>query len=99
MYFLQGLIISNKKLFYLLINIVSIIIFAFIYWYFGDKEHFIFKPESNDSNLDFIGALYYSATSQCTVGFGDIVPKSKLTRLITITQIFITLTYLLLAAI
>jgi hypothetical protein len=99
MLFLQSLVISNKKLSFLLINFVSIIIFTFIYWYLGTKEHFKFVTESNDSNLDFIDALYYSTTSHCTLGFGDIAPKSKLTRLLTIVQVFITMSYLLLATI
>ena len=44
-----------------------------------DKEHF----------SNFFDSLYYTTITHFTVGFGDVAPKSKLLRALTMIQIVI----------
>ena len=62
----------------------SIIFFAILYYvvvkYVGSE-----KDKANIKTYE--GALYYTIVTQFTVGYGDIVPHSKIMRRITMLQI------------
>ena len=63
-------------------NIIVVIVFAEIYWILDqdDKEdHFGFK--------DPIDAYYFSAVTSSSVGYGDILPKTRKARLLNMVHI------------
>lgn len=69
---------NNHKLKYILSNFIVIFIFSLIYWYFGTNEHLSFNNKDNNlKNISYISALYFSFTTNSTVSYGDIAPKSK----------------------
>lgn len=49
--------------------------------------------EGYNEGMDFITALYFSLTTISTVGFGDIHPLSKLSKIIVMSEISLGLTY------
>ena len=65
---------------------LSILFFALI--------HFIASSyDENNYNmpLSIIDAFYFSAVSQTSTGFGDIIPTTDLTKIITICQMLFSL--------
>lgn len=86
--------IINRKVIYYLISTISIIlIFSLIYWSIGDDNNF--RIVSNEKQLTFLDAVYFSAESHATIGYGDITPKSVLAK--TLNILHITIMILLLA--
>lgn len=82
--------ISNYRI--LLAVVIIIVIFATVYWDV-DRNSKITQfngIESKDKN-DFHTKLYYSITTQSTVGYGDITPNSRLTRTLTSIQMLTTM--------
>ena len=67
-------------LFWFIFYFVGIIAFAVDYLIFGSH----FKPSISISNVE--DALYLSAVTVTTLGFGDIVPKSLLAKFLTSLQ-------------
>jgi len=79
---------KNKKIRFLVITIVLIILFTIIYWMLGSSENFNFNFNSNNqNNLTFLDALYFTLVTQSTIGYGDITAKSQLMRGIASIQI------------
>ena len=72
---------------FLLTQLFTIVIFAIIYWILiviTKKPDIHFYGLSKKSSLlDF---LYYSITTQAAVGYGDIVPMSKIAKILAMTQ-------------
>jgi hypothetical protein len=66
-----------------LFNIVSIIIFAFIYS-FIPKHNFI--PLRSDDNLMILDYIFYSTTIQSGVGLPDITAVTPLAKILAIIQ-------------
>jgi hypothetical protein len=62
----------------LLYNIISTLIFSFIYWIISKLDKSAFSQV-----LEYPDALYYSSTTNFTLGFGDVLPVSPLARSIT----------------
>ena len=85
---------KNKFSFYKLYFLV-LIIFTLIYWLLGTSENFIFDKASNNNSdsLTFLNALYFSFITQSTTGYGDITPKTKLTRIIVMCQLSLFVLY------
>ena len=77
----------NFKLF-ILQYIISVTIFAFIYYSLDKNKHFILKPERKDRGmrLTILEALYFSLNTQTGVGYGDIIPGSNLAKIINMIQ-------------
>ena len=72
--------INKNKLMYIYVNIILILLFSLIYWYYGTPEHLTFNPQfaNNDNErISYLSALYFTCTTHSTVGYGDITPKSK----------------------
>lgn len=67
--------------------ISSIIIESFII----NNDHIINNNHNNNNNKSefssFVDCLYFSLVTQTTVGYGDIVPKHTITKLITMLQL------------
>lgn len=57
------------------------VVFAFIYRWFGNESIAFNVDKLNDVPTDFWDYLYYSVVTFTTLGFGDIVPLTKLARL------------------
>ena len=53
--------------------------------------------KNSEGKLSYLDLLYFSVISQSTIGYGDIVPRSNLSRFIVILQVFTTLAILELA--
>jgi voltage-gated potassium channel len=65
---------------------VFIVLFALLYAGLANADSANFNQQ-----LDRLGALYFTATILCTVGFGDIVPQTSLARLIVTVQMLLDL--------
>ena len=75
----------NNKIGFILMTILLCVVYGCIYWMFGTREHFNFITTSS-THLTFIDALYFAFTTNTTIGYGDITPKSQFMRFITITN-------------
>ena len=73
----------------ILFNIILILIFASIYYYYGDTEHFYYPELDTKDRLNYLDCVYYSAITQTTVGYGDITGKSTNIRLVNCLQLFL----------
>ena len=60
---------------------IFILLFATIYLVIGNN-----RPDSFSEALDRTDALYFTVTVFATVGFGDIVPRTELARIVTTLQ-------------
>lgn len=75
---------------FFILQIIIITIFAIVYellekW----KPNLHFKGLHYDT-ATFLDYLYFSVTTQTTVGYGDIVPNSLFTRIITMVQMLMS---------
>jgi hypothetical protein len=85
--------LTTNKYYFILFYASIAIIFALIYWFFGSSEHLYFDKETNDQssdNITLLNAFYFAIVSQTTTGYGDILPKSKFMRCMTIFQLCLT---------
>lgn len=78
-------------------KIIYIIIYLLILsctYYFLDQyssENIFFIRDSNEHKISFWEALYFTIITQSTIGYGDIVPKSSLTRFLVSFQALSTI--------
>lgn len=71
------------------INVVEVILgFAVLALYYGDQ----FKP----AILDSLSAVYFSAVTFFTLGYGDVLPKCSGTKILVCFELLAFLTFLLL---
>ena len=81
----------------LLAYIVTSIVYGYIYYNIRGNDNFSgldFQSTFTNSSLrksTFIDCLYFSFTTTSTVGYGDISPKSQLSRIIVMTHQLIIL--------
>jgi hypothetical protein len=66
----------------LLAYIVTSIVYGYIYYNIRGHDNFT----GLNFQSTFIDCLYFSFTTTSTVGYGDISPKSQLSRIIVITH-------------
>tara|TARA_Y100000589_G_C26833659_1_gene499052 strand:+ start:55 stop:636 length:582 start_codon:yes stop_codon:yes gene_type:complete len=78
---LQGRKLSLKTIF--MFNLVWIIIFAVIYFIIGQSEN---QFNHTRKTLTFLDALYFAVTTQTSVGYGDISPRSTIAKLFVMIQ-------------
>ncbi len=71
-------------------QVIIILIFSVFYYLIGKKDntHFTIKNEKgiNKYKISYFDALYLSIVTQSTVGYGDITPNSKITKIISMIQ-------------
>mgnify|MGYP001193541441 FL=1 len=72
-----------QKLAYIIINnIVFLTIYQLVC---NDKDDWVGMDDDDDTTIDrFFNRLYYTVIVFSTIGFGDISPKSKKTKVLTI---------------
>ena len=88
--------LNNKQFEFLYRHIMSIIIFAVLYYvsyYYLEKDSF-HKPNEKYTFFDF---LYFSLGTQCTIGYGDLYPTHYITKLLTAMQLMSMITILIVA--
>ena len=62
----------------LIYNIITTFVFSIIYFSLSQIDNSAFSE-----HLDYADALYYSSTTNFTLGFGDVLPKSGIARILT----------------
>ena len=85
--------LKNFKIFKIFLQFLLVtFIYALIYRYFGRFDSDRDKGSGVDSvgKIDFFTAFYFSLVTQTTVGYGDIAPKDKVTKIICISQLLLT---------
>jgi hypothetical protein len=81
---------NNNKFKYVYTNLFVILLFSFIYWYYGTPENFKSNTHFDATeNMSYLNALYFSATTHSSVSYGDITPKSKFMQIIVIAHIIL----------
>jgi len=82
---------GSNFLIFIFWQFMLVFVFAFIYWLIANGK----KCPDKDNNCEFYGLgshstlldfLYYSLTTQTTVGTGDIIPTSKIARSMAMLQ-------------
>ncbi len=84
---------STNKIAHFIFSYVStifMIIFLFAGAYISNSEDFIVEGEKK--NINFEEALYFSTITVTTVGYGDIIPTSKVNRFLSASEAFIGMT-------
>lgn len=72
----------------LIFQLVCIIIFGFIYWYY-QEDFTTDSTERNKKKGELIDYLFMSTTIQAGVGYGDLYPINMRSKLALISQQFI----------
>lgn len=72
----------------ILYHLTSVFVFAIFYHTFG-QFHNISEP--NNKGLSIVNSIYFSLTTQTTVGYGGISPSNETTKFITMAQMGILL--------
>lgn len=74
------------------VNGLLFITFFFIYWVLfklDKEEHFTFDKTYNMTS--FVDVMYFTITTQSTIGYGDISPRSKVAKIIMMIHIAATI--------
>ena len=73
--------------------IVYLLILSCIYYFLDQysSENIFFIRDSNENKISFWKAVYFTIITQSTIGYGDIVPKSSLTRFLVSFQALSTI--------
>ena len=82
------------KIIYIIIYIILyLLILSCVYYlidYYSTENIFIIK-DSSESSITFWEAIYFTIITQSTIGYGDIVPKSLLARILVTVQALSTI--------
>jgi voltage-gated potassium channel len=70
---------------YLMLGLLWSLLYSLIDWFIPDSFVFNVGPASEHSMQDF-QALYFSFITLSTIGYGDIVPVSKVARMLAIVE-------------
>lgn len=75
-------------------KLIAVTIFLFI---FGIIHYYIskFDPKMYNKSMNFTDAIYFSATSIFTLGFGEYYPTKTLSRVLVIFQAYVFLLIIL----
>jgi hypothetical protein len=76
---------SNLTVYFLVIVLIAIVGFASLYLALGNTKPSGFGP--HHAHMSGLTAIYFSATTLATVGFGDVVPKTNLAKIAVICEI------------
>jgi len=80
----------DKKLQIKLIIFICIILFftTIFYIFFSDKKNWN-CPESEGDKLSYLDLFWFSSITWFTIGYGDIIPKTNILKIIVIIKLFI----------
>ena len=81
---------GSKKITHFIISYITtifMIIFLFTGAYLSNPDEFLIHDLNN--NINFEDALYFSTVTITTVGYGDIIPLSKINRFLAATEAFL----------
>ena len=81
---------------FMLTHLLCIVLFTYIYCYFFDNSDKHYILNSNISKEEYyknriINSLYLSVNLQTTTGYVDFYIKSTIARIVTMTQLFLSL--------
>ncbi len=86
--------ISNRKA---IAHVITVLVFSMIYTIYFENDEYgdIHDPQDTlDDDYPFfkwLDRLYYTVNIQSTVGLGDVYPKSRRVRYVTLLQIIIVM--------
>jgi len=75
--------VHNYDLSFIINHLIAIIIFTGLYYNIS-----MFDSSSFNHKLSIFDALYYSTTTQSTIGYGDITPLSVPAKTVALLQMF-----------
>ena len=78
------------KIIYIIIYFLVLSCIYFLIDYFS-TENIFFIRDSTETKISFWEAIYFTIITQSTIGYGDIVPKSPITRLLVTFQALSTI--------
>ncbi len=78
------------KIIYIIIYLLILSCTYFFIDYFSTENIFFIRDE-NENKITFWEAIYFTIITQSTIGYGDIVPKSVITRLLVTVQALSTI--------
>ena len=70
---------------FIVFNLLLLVFMTVVYMYIG-SNHFT-------NEMDITNALYFAIVTQTTVGYGDILPTTKLSKVIVSLHILISIYY------
>ncbi len=78
------------KIIYIIIYLLILSCIYYLIDYYSSENVFLIR-DSNQSSITFWEAIYFTIITQSTIGYGDIVPKSPITRLLVTFQALSTI--------
>ena len=84
MFFSAKTFVNQNK--FLVWHLLVIVVFTLIYMNMSPSYG---TDEDKENYANFTDSLYYTTITHFTIGFGDITPKSKVLRALTMLQIII----------
>ena len=76
---------------FLLHHIILIFIFSIIYFIIAKRYG---SKEDKENFTHYSDSLYYTTITHFTVGFGDIAPKSKILKYLTMLQVVLAYSFM-----
>ena len=67
---------------------ISLFLYQLIYFLFCNSKDFKIRGDPGNEKIDLFNLFYFSIITQSTIGFGDIVPQTKKSKLIVILQVY-----------
>lgn len=64
------------------LNFSLVLFFSLLYWWVAQTENSFHGIET----LTYLDAVYFSIVTQTTLGYGDIVPRDPMAKLVVIFQ-------------
>ena len=74
---------------FVLINLIFIAIFSVIYKLISKNGSFNTNNDKNE--LDWLDAIYFSLMTHSTVGYGDISPKNRTSKICVMIQVILVI--------
>ena len=78
------------KIIYIIIYLLILSCIYYLIDYYSSENVFFIRDE-NEYKITFWEAIYFTIITQSTIGYGDIVPKSPITRLLVTFQALSTI--------
>ena len=90
--------ITHKQYLFFIRHFISVLVFAILYYIaYHYIEHAYDKDKSHQ--LSFFEFLYFSLTTQTTIGYGDIIPTHYITKAIAALQLITVISIIILTVV